>query len=310
MTNPQQETYKSLGFELMREFAGAIGAEEKLDMGGPNGEYQTLYLEDGMTLRFTAWRNGTMPFYIILFDKGGHYIFELDLSMIVLDGDALLWHLKAPSNTVNRTLLNDWLGDVRNFDEIYCQAVKTVKEELESGQNTPRQGYQFLTNRAWSEACDKFIELMGRVVAAHGGKELGASIHEASNDDDPSYGRRKIRRGQAQFRLNLVRLYEGKCAFTGTGLAEVVEAAHIVKHSESGINHTDNGMLLRADVHRLFDANLIAVDPENLKIKVAPDLAGTEYNKLTGKRLRKRVNGTYPNREYLLAKWEEAGLEP
>lgn len=46
-----------------------------------------------------------------------------------------------------------------------------------------------------------------------------------------------------------------------------MEAAHIRPYRGKKDNHPSNGLLLRADIHTLFDLNLVAIDPETLKIQ-------------------------------------------
>jgi hypothetical protein len=95
----------------------------------------------------------------------------------------------------------------------------------------------------------------------------------------------KTRRGQPEFRSRLIAAYEGKCCFTGCDVAEVLEAAHIRAHSDETDYSVANGLLLRADIHTLFDLNLIAVD-DRLRIRVSPELKASEYWPLDGQSLR------------------------
>jgi len=147
---------------------------------------------------------------------------------------------------------------------------------------------------------------MGRAVAKHAGGDVPVSvIGEAPDDKIDIYGRSKRRRNQAKFKLNLIKRYGCRCAVTGETIAEVIEAAHIVAHSKVGVNHTDNGLLLRSDVHKLFDANLLAINPDSLKVVVAPVLKSTAYAALAGRKLSAKVGDSFPATEYLRKKWEE-----
>ncbi len=195
MSSSEFEFYKSIGFELMAELAGIQGQSDKLVLGGGQGVYQTLFMNNGMVVRFTRWRDGSMPFYIVLFDKTGRYGFELDLSMIVHSNEFFTWHLKVPSNKQNIQFLFEWLGDVSALDIKYCEEVKGVKQTLKSGINTPKNGYSFVDHSDWSGLCDKFVALFKRAIAAHTTvNDIAPSIKEAENDDDPSYGKKKLRR--------------------------------------------------------------------------------------------------------------------
>lgn len=93
-----------------------------------------------------------------------------------------------------------------------------------------------------------------------------------------------IRRGQRKFRQQLLEAYGAQCAITGCSAIEVLEAAHIVAYRGDETNRTDNGLLLRADVHTLFDLGLIWID-ERYHVHVTAALRGTEYEAFEGRPL-------------------------
>lgn len=300
--------YKSLGHELMKELAETVSVE--LISGGALGAYETLELPNGMHVRFTSWRGGEGPFYIILF-KGAKYVFELDLSMIVHQRGRFTWHLKVPRHQQNVALLEGWLDAAARFDEHYSRSVQGVKNRLESGLNTPRTGYRFIDEAEWSIVCEHFLELMSKAIKAHATDNEADHQRVEARDDDGStvMAKRKARRDQSRFRLNLMELYDSACAISGECVGEVLEAAHIVSHSEAGLNHTSNGLLLRSDLHKLFDSSLIAVDPKSLNIVVSPQLSESGYHIYSGKKLRSRIDGSGPEPKYLEIRWIQAGLE-
>lgn len=86
----------------------------------------------------------------------------------------------------------------------------------------------------------------------------------------------KTRRGQPKFRKELVGAYCGVCAVTGCSAAAVLEAAHITPYRGDHTNDVRNGLLLRADIHTLFDLFLLAVE-DDMTMRVAPSLTGTGY---------------------------------
>lgn len=94
------------------------------------------------------------------------------------------------------------------------------------------------------------------------------------------------RQGQAKFRQDLLEAYERKCAITNFDAEAALEAAHIIPYIETENNHPSNGLLLRADLHTLFDLNLIAIHPETLEISLHSDLRETEYREIHGRRIR------------------------
>jgi hypothetical protein len=116
-----------------------------------------------------------------------------------------------------------------------------------------------------------------------------------------------IRRGQAGFRRQLLNAY-GCCVMSGCTAVAALEAAHIVPYQGPGTNHPSNGLLLRADLHTLFDLGLLAVDPVTLSILVARTLHGTEYELLRGQSLRINQGGSCPSRDALGVHRTLAGL--
>ena len=90
----------------------------------------------------------------------------------------------------------------------------------------------------------------------------------------------KGRKGQSKFRQALIKVYQGTCAITGCDEESALEAAHIIRYSDAGTNHPSNGMLLRADIHTLFDKSLLSVNPQNYEVIVSPKLLGTSYTEL------------------------------
>ncbi|MFA5947817.1 MAG: HNH endonuclease signature motif containing protein [Candidatus Gracilibacteria bacterium] len=94
------------------------------------------------------------------------------------------------------------------------------------------------------------------------------------------------RRGQARFRMSLIRAYHGCCAITGCNAIDALEAAHIAPYNETINNRTNNGLLLRADLHTLFDLGLLAVNPEDYTVMLSPKLEGSPYNELLGVKVR------------------------
>lgn len=94
------------------------------------------------------------------------------------------------------------------------------------------------------------------------------------------------RRGQTAFRQTLIHNYGGRCAATGETASEVLEAAHIDPYLGAHSNVASNGILLRGDIHTLFDLHLIGVDPHG-KWVVSPRLAGTSYASLAGQSMRR-----------------------
>ncbi|KAG0767236.1 hypothetical protein G6F22_017682 [Rhizopus arrhizus] len=95
---------------------------------------------------------------------------------------------------------------------------------------------------------------------------------------------RVIREGQAEFRKRLVAHYGAVCMVTGTALASVIDAAHIVPYNGAATNALSNGLLLRKDIHALFDAGRLAIGPD-LVVYVSAGVDDPFYRSLDGKEL-------------------------
>jgi putative restriction endonuclease len=71
------------------------------------------------------------------------------------------------------------------------------------------------------------------------------------------------RLGQGVFRLAVTRAYDSACAVTQEHSLPALEAAHIQPYGKGGEHQVQNGMLLRSDVHRLFDKGYVTVTPDH-----------------------------------------------
>ena len=75
--------------------------------------------------------------------------------------------------------------------------------------------------------------------------------------------------GSGCFRLQVAEAYGYRCTITGEAALPALEATHIVAPAEGGPHRVDNGLLLRADLRRLFDQGLITVVPGGLQVRVS-----------------------------------------
>lgn len=93
-----------------------------------------------------------------------------------------------------------------------------------------------------------------------------------------------LRQGQAAFRERLLLAYDGRCAITGCSTAEVLQAAHIEPYDGPATNQTSNGVLLRADLHTLFDKGLLWIEAD-YSVGLADEVKDPAYRRLAGKTL-------------------------
>lgn len=94
------------------------------------------------------------------------------------------------------------------------------------------------------------------------------------------------RRGQPAFRRNLLQAYGNRCAVTGCDVEALLEAAHIIPHCQGSNYAPSNGLLLRADIHTLYDLDLLAITATGEIELDATVLTDQTYRALAGRSLR------------------------
>ncbi|MDH4120508.1 MAG: HNH endonuclease [Deltaproteobacteria bacterium] len=100
-----------------------------------------------------------------------------------------------------------------------------------------------------------------------------------------------IRQGATEFRKRLLEAYDRKCLITDYEVEEALQAAHICPYRGPSFNALENGLLLRADVHTLFDRHLFSIDPKTFTVILTPKLKGTSYEaQLSGKKIKPSKN--------------------
>ena len=100
------------------------------------------------------------------------------------------------------------------------------------------------------------------------------------------YKSTKVRIGQRKFRQNLIDKFGNVCAFMGETPLQALEAAHLYSFADIEKHFDCGGILLRRDLHRLFDLGLIAVNPTSLMIDLSPEIKRfAQYNSLHNKLL-------------------------
>ncbi len=121
----------------------------------------------------------------------------------------------------------------------------------------------------------------------------------------PVFGRDRLvkaRIGQQAFKGLVLTSYERRCAITGNHIQPTLEAAHIRPVSLDGENRLDNGLLLRSDVHTLFDLGYLGINPR-YELQVSPRLRqdwgnGKEFYERAGRGISiPRVRANRPDRE-------------
>lgn len=132
-------------------------------------------------------------------------------------------------------------------------------------------------------------------------------IEQASDDElEKILVQINKRKNQNKFRQALLKLYNGKCAISSVDTDVVLKAAHIVPHAKNGNNKNENGILLRSDLHDLFDNDLLLIHPKMLSIHLHPSLRSTYYYTYEGKKLATRIDKSSPSFKFLKEKWQNS----
>jgi putative restriction endonuclease len=85
------------------------------------------------------------------------------------------------------------------------------------------------------------------------------------------------RLGQATFRIAVLEAYDRQCAVTQERSLPALEASHIRPYAQDGPHEIRNGLLLRADLHRLFDTGYATVTPD-LRLEISARLRKDYHN--------------------------------
>jgi putative restriction endonuclease len=127
-------------------------------------------------------------------------------------------------------------------------------------------------------------------------------------EEGPRYGTEyiaKARLGQGAFRVLVTDAYGRRCAMTGERTLPVLESAHIKPYALSGPHNVNNGLLLRSDLHKLFDLGYVTVTAD-LHIEVSKRIKeeyenGRDYYALQGRPLVNLPKDQLyrPSREYI-----------
>ena len=199
---------------------------------------------------------------------------------------------------------------VPNLEELRRRTARLRHQDLD-----PRRDYEigciiledpfFLDEAQWIPAPADFSKNVvvgkGYDLRAPAGKALwdgvlaarGLQVHRAAEPVvGPMYGEPALfrpRLGQGAFRVAVTDVYDRHCAVTGEKTLPVLDAAHIRPVAAGGTHRIDNGLLLRSDVHTLFDCGYVTITPD-FKFRVSQRLKadwdnGKPYYQLDGSRI-------------------------
>lgn len=116
----------------------------------------------------------------------------------------------------------------------------------------------------------------------------------------------KPRLGQSAFRVLVTDAYKRRCAITGEQTLPVLQASHIKPYAKQGPHSVNNGILLRADLHILFDSGYITIT-DDYKVVISERIKsefenGKEYYAVHGKPLKvlPDYQAQKPSKEFII----------
>jgi len=190
---------------------------------------------------------------------------------------SLAWEAFGEANGVQS------LAEMRERVGRYRRAAVDPREDFTIGCILLEQPF-FLPEPLWIPAprgwAPQIVQGKTYDLRADAGRELWTAVTRAvdatpvaqewpaQTADTPSdrYGQPvpvRPRLGQGTFRVVVTDAYARRCSVTGERVLPVLEAAHIRPYAEGGDHRVENGLLLRSDLHKLFDRGYVTVTPEH-----------------------------------------------
>lgn len=118
-----------------------------------------------------------------------------------------------------------------------------------------------VTGKGYDTSSTNGAALWGQVQERIAGTQMFPEFH-GEESEQARYGEGRIvhpRLGQGAFRVLVTDAYSRRCAITGEKTLPALEAGHIKPYAEAGPHRIDNGILLRSDLHNLFDLGYMTI---------------------------------------------------
>jgi predicted restriction endonuclease len=104
-------------------------------------------------------------------------------------------------------------------------------------------------------------------------------------------GDKKVRLEQKEFKVNLLKLYNGKCIISGINNISELNACHIIPVKDDGDYSNNNGLLMTCNLHATFDNFEWSINPKTLKIEINSELnINSTFKEFTGKTVNLNMN--------------------
>lgn len=215
------------------------------------------------------------------------------------------------------------LSEMRKLAEKYRHQAESRTTDYVIGCILLEQPF-FLPERAWipipSDFKSNIVQGKKYDLSIEPGLSLWKQLHMAMpfvpavHEEAARYGTPVLtfpRLGQGSFRILVTDAYERRCALTNERTLPALDAAHIKPYSDSGQHIVSNGILMRRDLHALFDKGYVTITP-SMKVEVSRKIKeefenGRDYYLLQGSTIRLPANpANYPSQDYI--EWHNSNI--
>jgi putative restriction endonuclease len=255
----------------------------KLWLGVTDGDWYRFLSQRPHLDEVNFWQPGGNREFSAL-SPGELFLFKLHYPENVIVGGGFF----ATSSILPCSLAWETFGE-KNGASTYAEMRRRIEKYRRSSPE-PHEDYKvgciileqpfFLEKSAWINVPSSFAKniVQGKTydLASQDGRMLWESVQSAfqtpraSNEHAadtprPMYGEpmlMKPRLGQGAFRVLVTDTYQRRCAITREKALPVLQAAHIRPVAEGGQHEVSNGLLLRSDVHTLFDRGYVTISPD------------------------------------------------
>jgi hypothetical protein len=143
---------------------------------------------------------------------------------------------------------------------------------------------ELLPNLAWHNQRGDIEILPEDGLSSRNTNPAGDGEPESEPTTGPLWALRliQLRRGQFKLRQKLLHYHEGKCAITGCSIPLLLDACHIHPFADSHNCEARNGILLRSDIHDLFDAHLLTIGLDSRTVYIHLSIQDQTYRMYDG----------------------------
>ena len=192
--------------------------------------------------------------------------------------------------------MSGWLEYVIEIMERFDDGVATFNQiydeiEADGKRNDPKKKWKSRPRDTIQAHCSTSKMYRGRgdyfykvSPGKYGIRKLRPKKTEEQIHEDYVMTPIRRRRGQGKFRNSLLKVYNNSCAISSVSEPAVLEACHIIPYTGTHSNSISNGIILRADLHTLFDLNLLKINSK-YKVEIDPSIKDKKYRSLDGENI-------------------------